>query len=437
MSVHERRRVDTNARKTPVPLPFAEWRGLSSQEAAREVQQRIANVPASLRSAALAWLQTERELASELSAPRKLPLSGIPYLAKDLFDVAGVPTRAGSSFLANVRPVPGNSAIVNRLRELGAGLAGKTHLVEFAAGLTGENRTYGDCPHPHFPDRLAGGSSSGSAALVAAGVVPFALGTDTGGSVRVPAAFCGLFGYRGEPGDAFIRDAFPLSPTCDTAGWLTYHRDDMLALLDALVPAPTPAAGEPRGIFLRAGDLGLHAEVDEPCARAAYPFAAHADEITREALRTSWQKSVDAYATIVMSEAHVIHRDWLPKFREHYDPAIWQRIADAGNFPSEKLDRAHAIARQIRATFVQLFDRFDFLVLPCAPMAALTKAQCTTDARRSILTLTSPGSLAGLPALTVPVRLESGLTAGLQILFPHSRSAALRWVLGRCANAAP
>jgi Asp-tRNA(Asn)/Glu-tRNA(Gln) amidotransferase A subunit family amidase len=191
--------MDTNAPKTPATLPFAAWQSMSSRDAAHAVHTRLAALPEKLRAAALAWLCPEAELAAELEKfaggsgsrptaagqePGPPPLQGIPYLLKDLFDLAGVPTNAGSTFLNSARGTPSrDSALALRLRELGAACAGKTHLVEFAAGLFGDNSHYGDCPHPHFPDRLTGGSSSGSAALVAAGIVPLAIGTDTGGSV--------------------------------------------------------------------------------------------------------------------------------------------------------------------------------------------------------------------------------------------------------------
>lgn len=323
-----------------------------------------------------------------------------------------------------------DSALVARLRELGASLAGKTHLVEFAAGLTGENRTYGDCPHPRFPDRLSGGSSSGSAALVAAGVVPFALGTDTGGSVRVPAAFCSLFGYRGAPGDEFIRDAFPLSPTCDTAGWFTAHARDLRQLNHALLGAAERAA-TPRGVFLRARDLLPEADagLDDACAFAAESWAARADSATIEELTQAWSDSVDAYATLVMSEANAIHRHWLVPHRECYDPGIWQRIFDAGSFPLEKIERARHTMAAVRESFARFFATHDFLALPCAPMPALTKAQCTPEARRNILTFTTPASLGGLPCLTVPVALPGGLTAGLQVLAAKPNSPVFDWLL--------
>lgn len=404
---------------------------MTPDRAAREVAARLAALPTELRSAALAWARPECELAAEL-AQNTGPLRGLPYLAKDLFDVTGVPTRAGSAFLAEVRPTRGDSTLVRRLRELGAALAGKTHMVEFAAGLTGENRTYGDCPHPRFPDRLAGGSSSGSAALVAAGVAPFALGSDTGGSVRVPAAFCGLFGFRLTPGDPFGRDAFPLSPTCDTAGWFTAHARDLVALNRALLGPAAPNAREPRGVFLRARDLlaTVDAEVDERCAFVASSIASPADSATRDTLLAAWAKAVDAYVTVVTFEAFKIHERWLEPFRNRYDPGIWQRFVNAGrNTTPAQLTDAHATFAAVRASFAALFREHDFLVLPCAPVPALTKAQCTPETRRALLTFTSPTSLAGLPVLTIPVPLASGLTGGLQVIAPRPDSPVFEWAL--------
>ena len=387
---------------------------------------------------------------------RCLTLRGVPYFLKDLFDVAGVPTGAGSTFLAAVRATPADSAIVRLLRARGAALAGKTHLVEFASGLTGENPHFGDCPHPRFPDRLTGGSSSGSAALVAAGVAPLAIGTDTGGSVRVPAAFCGLYGFRLTPGDELVRDAVPLSPTMDTAGWFTANAPDMLTAWQALAvggaspsdepPALAPATARaadsphpsrnpsvPRGCYLAGRSLvgGINREIDVACETAAARLTPRADAATEGALLTSWREAVDAYVTIGMSDAHGVHRDWLAPYREHYDPVIWQRFTDAGHYPPEKIAAARATMAHVRAVWAQFFQAYDFLVLPSAPCAAPTKAECTLDLRRSILALTAPASLGGLPCLCVPVDLPGGLTAGLQIIAKEPRSPVFAWVLSQ------
>jgi amidase/aspartyl-tRNA(Asn)/glutamyl-tRNA(Gln) amidotransferase subunit A len=346
---------------------------------------------------------------------------------------------------------------------LGAVCAGKTHLVEFASGLTGENPHYGDCPHPFRPDRLSGGSSSGSAALVAAGVAPLAIGTDTGGSVRVPAAWCGLHGFRLTPGDDLIHDAVPLAPTMDTAGWFTANAGDMLAAWRALTgsrvganattrsasttlsptaPSFAKATGgtqprlpnvQPRGCYLNARKLvpGMVAEVATACDYAAASVAAQADSVTEASLLLSWHHAVDSYVTIGMSEAYAVHRSWLAPYREHYDPVIWRRFTDAGHFAADEIARARQHLADMRTVWRDFFRTYDFLVLPAVPCAAPTKAEATPELRRHILTLTAPASLGGLPVLSLPIPLPSGLTAGLQIVLPSVDSLVVPWLLGR------
>jgi len=414
-------------------LPFAGWQSLTPAHAAREVHGRIAALPVSLRSAALAWLRPEAELAAQLHATAAgTPLRGVPYLLKDLFDLAEVPTRAGSAFLARIRPTPTrDSQIVSELTRHGAVCAGKTHLVEFASGLTGENPHYGDCPHPRFSDRLSGGSSSGSAALVAAGVTPLAIGTDTGGSVRVPAAWCGLYGFRLTPGDDLIRDAFPLAPSMDTAGWFTANAADLLTTVTALCGPAATSSRQPKGCYLNARRLAPDMEADTAtaCDFAAASLTGHADSATEAALLTSWRDAVKTYVTIGMSEAYLVHRDWLAPYREHYDPVIWRRFTDAGHFPADEIARARQTMADIRTAWREFFTVYDFLVLPTVPSAAPTKAEATPELRRNILTLTTPASLGGLPVLSLPVSLKSGLTAGLQIVLPSVRSPVVPWLL--------
>ena len=434
-----------NTLPTRAPLGFADWHKLSPAEAARELHARVAALPEALRRAALAYLRTEKEMAAEFAQWNSLtsgraervggdplhPLAGVPFLVKDLFDVAGLPTNAGSSFLAKARPTPErSSSFVRRWEELGAVFAGKTHMVEFAAGLTGENRHFGDCPHPHFADRLAGGSSSGSAALVGAGVVPFALGTDTGGSVRVPAAFCGIYGFRLTPGHEWIRDGFPLSPTCDTPGWFTATAGDMRTALRALVGVTADAA-RPRGCYLSAADLGVESapEFAAACAAAAARLAAPIDVKTKADLATAWADTLDTYTTVVLSEANIIHRNWLAPYHENYDPGIWQRITDGGRYPVEQHARAQQNLRRGRESWQRYFAKHDFLVMPCAPFPALRKSECTAESRRAILQLTAPASLGGFPALTIPVPLASGLTGGLQIVAAEATSPVFAWAL--------
>ncbi len=416
-------------------MTLRDWQALPPATAAAELHHRARTrlSPAQQR-AVLAWLCPEPELAARFAAaPRDRPLGGVPFFAKDLFDFPGTPTFAGSVFLPEVRPAPpAGGAFAQALAAAGAVFAGKTHLHEFAYGITGENPHYGDVDRPGFPGRTTGGSSSGSAAAVAAGLVPLALGSDTGGSVRVPAAFCGLFGLRLTPHTPWIADAFPLSPTCDTAGWFTRSAADLRLTVQALLPAPRPAGGTaPRGLYLELP--GLDAEVSVACRAAAAAFAPTHDDTAAAALRSAFAASLEAYHTIVAREAWTVHAAWAERFRERYDPVVWPRLQRAHTLTPAQHASADVTLASVRDAWRAYFSRYDFLLLPAAPCGAPTKAECTPEMRTRLITLTAPASLGGQPVLTVPVPLPSGLTTGLQVVIPDPASPALLWALDRVA----
>ena len=413
-------------------MNFAQWQQLSPQQAAREIHHRARTRLSPVQQrAAIARLDPEEVLAARFSAARRdTPLGAVPFLAKDLFDVAGVPTFGGSSFLPEVRPTsPTDGAFVHAVRETGAVLAGKTNLTEFAYGVTGENRTNGDCENPRAPGRTTGGSSSGSVAVVAAGVVPIALGSDTGGSVRVPAAFCGLFGYRLTPRDPWIRDALGLAASFDTAGWFTANAADMKASIGSLVGLRT-SERQPRGCYLEMP--GLDPDVAVACREAALRFTTPAEPMVRDDLLHGFGPALDSYHTITALEAWEVHKGWAERFRERYDPNVWQRLIRAHAITPAQIANADLGLATIRMLWTKYFLTFDFLVLPASPCPALTKAECTQANRQRILTLTAPASIGGLPVLTVPVPLPSGLTTGLQIVVNHSQSPVVNWALERC-----
>ena len=410
-------------------MTFADWRQLSPAEAARTLRLRASTRMAAVQQrAAIACLASKEELAALFAAvPRRGPLGGVPFFAKDLFDAAGMPTLAGSTFLPEVRPTPlRDGAFVSAMRTAGAVLAGKTHLHEFAYGITGENPHYGDCEHPRFPGRTTGGSSSGSAAVVAAGIVPLALASDTGGSVRVPAAFCGLFGFRLTPHDDWIRDAFPLAPSMDTAGWFTANAADMRETLGALVGLRTSQRA-PRGCYLEMP--GLDADVATACRVAAEKLCAPAEAAVRGDLLQGFARSLDIYNSLVAPEAWEVHKAWAARHRERYDPAVWQRLNRVHTLTAEQTDAARMGLTVLRLLWTKYFLTYDFLVLPATPCPALTKAECNLENRGRLLALTTPVSLAGLPVLTVPLALPSGLTTGLQIVVNHPQSPVVHWAL--------
>jgi amidase/aspartyl-tRNA(Asn)/glutamyl-tRNA(Gln) amidotransferase subunit A len=301
-------------------------------------------------------------------------------------------------------------------------------LHEFAYGITGENPHYGDCELPQFPGRTTGGSSSGSVAVVAADIAPLALGSDTGGSVRVPAAFGGLYGFRTTPHEPWIADAFPLSPTCDTAGWFTATAEDMRLSLSALVGL-RGLDRTPQGCYLEMP--GLDPEVEMACRTAAGRLTAPAEKFVRDDLLDGFSRSLEAYNTIVADEAWEAHRPWAATHRSRYGDITWERLNRVHALTPEQRRIAATELAAVRLLWTKFFLTFDFLVLPASPCAAPTKADCTLATRTRVLRLTAPASLGGLPVLTIPVSLPGGLTTGLQIVVNHVQSPAVNWALER------
>ena len=410
-------------------MTFCEWRQLGPKEAAQELVRRVqAHLSPAQRAAAVALLRDEEDLSGAFaSAPSSGPLRGVPYLLKDLFDVRGMPTFAGSSFLPEVRPAPLlESRIVHDLASAGAVLAGKTHLFEFAWGLTGQNAHYGDCERPGSPGRTSGGSSSGSAVAVAAGIVPLAIGTDTGGSVRVPAAFCGVYGYRGVPGDDWITDAVPLAPSFDTAGWFTRSAEDMAAAIDALVGL-RPGGDAPRGWYLEMP--GLDAEVAFACRDAAAALAPEAHGPLRRELSSAFEPAAEVYGVLAGVESWKIHKKWADRYRQRYGPIVQDRLDRVRAISQAQIAAVKPSFETLKLAWSRFFGTHDFLAMPATPCAALTEPELTVANRLRMLGLTAPASLGGFPCLTLPVPLASGLTAGLQVVFRHPLSPAIPWVL--------
>lgn len=416
-------------------MTFRDWQSLDPAGAAREIHRRVRALSPSQQRASFFHLAPEAELAAAFersAASLTKPLARVPFALKDLFDVAGLPTFAGSTFLPEVRSrSQDNSHLLDMLQAAGAVLAGKTHLHEFAYGITGENPHYGDCEHPRFPGRTSGGSSSGSAVSVAAGIVPLAVGTDTGGSIRVPAAFCGLFGFRLPPRHTFITDAFPLAPSFDTAGWFTSNAADMRVAIEALVGIE-PSTREPRGRYFNLPHL--NSDVSEALARAAAEFASVAESDLQREFVDGFAHALDTYNTIVAAEAWETHRGWFDRYRPRYDPAVAERLQRGAALAAGNIEAARQRLESARSLWETILRDFDFVILPATPFPALSKADCTAANRARLLTLTAPASLGGLPVITVPVRLPSGLTSGLQIVVRDPKSPVIPWVLERAAG---
>jgi len=419
------------------PASVEDWREFTLTRGPRMAAEafllKLAELSPAEQRAALCGLPDARSLTRRFENAwelREAALGGVPFLTKDLYFRTGHPTFAGSTFLPEEIGLPrANSTLPTAFQhDAGAVECGRTQLNEFAFGLSGENPHFGDCPHPTDATRLAGGSSSGSAFAVARGLVPFALATDTAGSIRVPASYCGVWGLRLSPDVAPVGDIFPLSPGYDTQGWLARSADDLLAVSAAVLGEAPPC-----GAGLWAGDLGLGlaAEVLEPMRQMALRCGAQEDPAAAERLRLACTDAATAYPVLGGAAAARVHAPWLDRRRDLYDPAVWARLDAGRRRTPDELRAAEKVRGRVADAFRAVFARHHYVVLPATAGPAVGKAACDEAHRRRLLALNAPASLAGLPAVAAPVKLRDGLTAGIQVLFPDMPNFGWRSVLER------
>lgn len=373
--------------------------------------------------------RARREAAEMASAYRGVqkrpPLYGIPISVKDCFDIAGTRTSCGSRFYATHNPlVAADSALVSQLRNAGALLPGKTHLHQLAWGITGENRDYGDCAQPANAALLTGGSSSGAAASVLEGSAIAAIGTDTGGSVRVPAALCGLAGFRTSYGVGSWQGAYHLAPSFDTLGVLFRDLRDGPLLAEAIFSI---ACVPPRADAARIGFVSLDfmrdctPEVLDAFARWKEALSEEGAKLT-EFDTSNWADAMEIFAGIQAPEASTIHRGNFAQFEEE----IGARLAWGESLSSDTVAALHQRCGIFRDGVRALFDSYDFLMIPCAPMHQLAVGVDHSATRKTILRYTIPISLAGLPVVTLPAPLVGGCYgAGVQLVGAYGEDARL------------
>ncbi|CAM4147103.1 amidase [Bordetella muralis] len=357
-------------------------------------------------------------------------LNSLSFAAKDLFDVAGHRTGAGNpSWLETHEPASAHSPLVAQLLSTGATLHGKTLTDELAYSIQGENVHYGTPLNTRAPDRVPGGSSSGSASAVAAGLVDFALGTDTGGSTRVPSSYCGLWGLRTTHGLLSAEGVVPLSPLFDTMTWLASRADVFQHVGEVLMPD--------------SGDIAWRGAVvlTDACAQANAAFAPLIDKVTDTlhghfALPISHAPSSDTeleiwrqtYVTVSAYDAWQTHRDWITTARPTFGAAIEGRWQAAANISAEAAATAQSRQAGLREQIRTLLGTDRIAILPSASSAAisLTADPATVDAiRANTFRITSIAGLAGLPQVNIPFIGEDGLPAGVSLLGPAGSDLAL------------
>lgn len=387
--------------------------------------------PLEARRAALAHTPGREELAAAMAhaVASVAPLAGIPFGIKDLFDVSGWPTSAGSTFLAMERGIPrATAAYVDNFLRQGAVAVAKTQLVEFAKGMEGTNAHFGPCHHPHKPALLCGGSSSGSAWMVAAGLAPFALGTDTAGSLRVPAACTGLWSWRRPPDFYARKGVVPLAPRFDTVGFLTADATTLRTLL-ASIPGFTQARTFPRLVYDPAFELPLDTTMRFLADEAACSLGA--DVLDVEAWPDLRARVANCYRVLADLDALAWHDRLLDTYRDAYDPMVYARLLAGRRVTEPQVREAETTLHELRIAFSALFRQYDAMILPVLPSLGFGEKDLGDELRGHLLTLNTPASLLGLPAISLPLFAPDGRSAGLQILFPRDRPLPLLPLLAK------
>jgi aspartyl-tRNA(Asn)/glutamyl-tRNA(Gln) amidotransferase subunit A len=391
-----------------------------------------------------AALQANVLFSNQASNLNDLALLGVPLGIKDLFDVAGIPTTAGSKFFAE--SLPGEDAeVVLRLKLSGGVILGKTNTHEVALGVTGVNPHYGTVKNPWDISRITGGSSSGSAAAVVLGMCLAAIGTDTGGSIRIPASLCGVVGLKPTYGRASTRGVIPLSWNLDHVGPLTRTVEDaarMLAIMagfDPHDPASVDMAVDDYQAHLKDGVAGWHValakgeyieaadtEVLMAIDKAAQVFKDMGAQV--EKVDMSWLAELAlSNSQMTQADGAAFHRERLREHPDWFGADVLQRLQGGAALGSGEYVLARRRQVEGRRRFEMFFEKYDILLLPTTPIPAPPIEETgAIEAARQLTRFTSPFNLTGLPALSVPCGFtESGLPIGLQIVSKHWSEAKI------------
>lgn len=358
------------------------------------------------------------------------PLAGLSFAAKDIFDIAGYVTGCGNPDWARTHVAADDTqSAVRTLLDAGAVLKGKTITDELAFSLMGENAHYGTPVNAAAPGRVPGGSSCGSAAAVAGGAVDFALGSDTGGSVRIPASHCGLYGIRTTHGRIALDRTMKLAPSFDVLGWFAREPKLMRRVGQVLLGAD-PRRGRPHALLLAQDAFALADPAVgealkggiERLVRAVGP--ASIVTVAPEGL-AAWY---DAFRHLQGAEIWRVHGDWVTRTRPGFGPGVAERFRWVATIGRDEVAAADEVRGRARARLQALLDAGQVLCLPTAPSPAPLKGLPLAETERfrgRTLSLTCIAGLAGLPQVTLPLGQVDGAPVGLSLIGAAGSDAAL------------
>ncbi|HEX4507859.1 MAG TPA: AtzE family amidohydrolase [Alphaproteobacteria bacterium] len=414
---------------------------ISASALARAAIANIGTLDPALNAFTAVFAETAMADAAEID--RKIargvdpgPLAGVPFAVKNLYDVAGVTTLAGSAVLRDAPPAARDATVVARLKTAGAVLVGANNMDEFAYGFTTQNAHYGPTHNPHDLDRSAGGSSGGSAAAVAAGIVPVSLGTDTNGSIRVPAGFCGIFGLKPTFRRLSRTGVYPFVHELDHVGPFARSVRDLALVYDLLQGPdaddphllgpvePTLPGLETTVAGIRVGVLGgWFRESAEPVVLEAVDRVAAALAGGRTVTLPGVAEARAAAFCITAASGGAMRLDDLRKRPEALDPATRDRFFAGALLPASVLHKARRVRLAFRDRLRAVFEDCDILLAPVAPCPAPRLDQTTltigghaVPLRPNIGIYTQPLSFAGPPIVTVPVDIPGQMPIGVQIV---------------------
>jgi len=368
---------------------------------------------------------------AEIKGSGEGPLKGLSFVAKDLFDVDGYPTAGGNPDWASDNPIPSKNAwAVQTLLDAGADLIGKVITDEFSYGILGENAFYGTPLNSAAPDRVPGGSSSGTAAAVGAKICDFGIGTDTGGSVRVPASFCGLYGIRPTHGRLDLSGMMPQAPTSDTTGWLAHAPDTFCAVSGVMLGEQIPLPKLDRLVVAVDAFGFANTDVSKALEPLVETLARMANEVVEDVMApagiSTWGR---AQRILQPAEAWDTFKDWVNRCNPRVSFNVARGLLIGSMVTDADKQWAAMIRREARARLRYLLPPGSALVMPTTPCPAPKKnlpLDQQNEVRELILGLAGLGGLCGLPQVNVPGALVDGIPVGLSILTgPNEDSTAV------------
>ncbi len=377
----------------------------------------------------------------EIESTSNGQLKGYTFAVKDIYDISGIPTSFGSPAWLNSHPIPTKTAaFITALIDEGASLVGKTHTDELTYSILGMNAHYGTPTNSAAPNRVPGGSSSGSAAAVAAGLVDFAIGSDTGGSVRVPASFCGLYGIRPSHGRISLENARPLAKSFDTLGWFAKDPDTLLRVGAVLLNESLPTDFPFQLCFLKEAFEILHPEI-----------ASQAKEILSKMLGNSQIKTIslegqnldewsETFRILQAAEIWREHGEWANAHLDNMGPGVKERFQAAKAITAEQIATASQSRNKIIGVMDRLLKDHPFLVLPTvidvAPLIESSNIEFDTFRKHTFPLLCIAG-LNGLPQITLPLMQIDGAPFGISILAQRGMDLPLMKIASALKEAPP